>query len=166
MFCDQCGSSVQAGQAFCSSCGKPIVGPVSLSVPFRGRVQQHTQLLGILWLAFSALNVLGGFVLLVLGGTLFPHLRAMGAPPETPVGFLSALMSTLGILILAKAVCGFIAGRGLLHHDEWARTLALVLAFISLFSVPFGTALGVYTLWVLLPSDSQREYDSLAAKAA
>ena len=30
MFCDGCGASVQPGQAFCSKCGKQIVGPVSL----------------------------------------------------------------------------------------------------------------------------------------
>jgi hypothetical protein len=42
-----------------------------------------------------------------------------------------------------------------------------VLAFISLFHIPFGTALGVYTMWVLLPGESQREYDGLVeARAA
>ena len=39
--------------------------------------------------------------------------------------------------------------------------VALVLAFISLFNIPFGTALGVYTLWALLPSQSQQEYEAL-----
>jgi hypothetical protein len=29
---------------------------------------------------------------------------------------------------------------------------------VALFSVPIGTALGVYTLWVLLPAESEREY--------
>jgi hypothetical protein len=36
----------------------------------------------------------------------------------------------------------------------------VVLAFPSLFfNVPFGTALGIYTLWVLLPAESDVEYD-------
>jgi len=38
-----------------------------------------------------------------------------------------------------------------------------VLAFISLFNVPFGTAVGVYTFWVLLPGQAQQEYDALVA---
>jgi hypothetical protein len=123
--------------------------------------------LGILWLAISAFNAVGGLVLLILGGTLFPHLHEMqGVPPDVPTGFLSSLFTTLGILILAKAACGFIAGWGLMHHEAWARVVALVLAFISLFNIPFGTAIGVYTMWVLLPADSQREYDSLVAARA
>jgi hypothetical protein len=34
-------------------------------------------------------------------------------------------------------------------------------------NIPFGTALGVYTMWVLLPADSEQEYETLAeARAA
>jgi len=167
MFCDACGNALQSGQAFCSKCGKQIVGPVGAVRPFPGRVQQHAHLLAILWFAFSALNAVLGLLFVILGTTLFPHLREMkDVPQDVPVGFLSALFTTIGILILAKAACGFIAGRGLLNRDEWGRVVAIVLAFISLFNIPFGTALGVYTLWVLLPGQSQEEYESLAAARA
>jgi hypothetical protein len=48
----------------------------------------------------------------------------------------------------------------LLQREPWARTLAVVLGFVSLFfNVPFGTALGIYTLWVLLPAESDIEYE-------
>ncbi len=166
MFCDGCGSVVQPGQAFCSKCGKQVVGPVSLMQPIAGRVQSHMHLLGILWLAVSALNAVGGLVLIVVGNTLFPHLHEMGAPANVPTPFLSAIVSTLGIIVLAKAACGFIAGWGLLHREGWGRIVALVLAFISLFNIPFGTAIGVYTMWVLLPGASQQEYEALVEKQA
>ncbi|HXY50336.1 MAG TPA: zinc ribbon domain-containing protein [Terriglobales bacterium] len=168
MFCNGCGQEVQPGQAFCSKCGKQIVGPVAVAKPLPSRVEHHVHLLGILWFALSALNAVGGLSLFILGGTLFPHLREMkGVPRDVPVGFLSSLFSTLGMIVLAKAACGFITGWGLLQRKPWGRMLALVLAFIALFNIPFGTALGVYTLWVLLPSGSQREYDALVpARAA
>ena len=83
-----------------------------------------------------------------------------------PTGFLSALITTLGIIVLAKAVCGFFAGWGLMQREPWARVVALVLAFISLFNIPFGTAIGVYTMWVLLPGQSQQEYDALVGTRA
>ena len=168
MFCDRCGASVEPGQAFCSKCGKQIVGPISVMQQYPGRVQQHLHLLGILWLAMSAFNAVGGLFLLILGNTLFPHLREMkNVPPDVPVGFLTALFTTIGIVVLAKAALGFLAGWGLTQREGWARVLALVLAFISLFNIPFGTAIGVYTLWVLLPGPSQQEYDAIvAAKAA
>jgi hypothetical protein len=33
-------------------------------------------------------------------------------------------------------------------------------------NIPIGTAVGVYTMWVLLPGDSEREYESLVAAHA
>jgi hypothetical protein len=166
MFCDGCGAEVQLGQSFCSRCGKAVVGSISALQVRPGRVQGHVHLLGIFWLAISAFNTLGGLILCVLANTLFVHLHEMGAPPETPTGFLQSFLTVIGILILVKAACGFIAGWGLLQREPWARVIALVLGFISLFNVPFGTAVGVYTLWVLLPAQSEQEYDALTASRA
>ena len=165
MFCDGCGSALQPDQAFCSKCGKQILGPITIAQTMRGRVERHIHLLAILWLAFSAFNTLGGLFLLILGNVLFPHLHEMQrVPPDVPVGFLTALFSTLGIIVLAKAAFGFFAGWGLLQRESWARTVCLILAFISLFlNVPIGTAMGVYTMWVLLPASSEQEYAALAA---
>jgi hypothetical protein len=167
MFCDGCGGAVQPGQAFCSKCGKQIIGPVSLAPGRRGRVQEHVRLVGLLWLAFSAFNTIGAAILYVLANTLLAH-RARGGIESGPPGFLTPLLSTIAILLLAKAACGFIAGWGLLQHERWARVVVLVLAFVSLFTnIPFGTALGIYTLWVLLPAESEQEYEALVdARAA
>jgi hypothetical protein len=168
MFCDGCGTAVQPGQAFCAKCGKQIIGPVAVAQPFPGRVQSHVHLVGVLWFALSAFHAIAGLILLILGTTLFPHLREMNkVPPDVPVGFLTAFFSTLGILILALCACGFMAGWGLINRAPWARMVALVLAFIVLFiDIPLGTALGVYTMWVLLPSQSGQEYDAMSTQAA
>ena len=53
----------------------------------------------------------------------------------------------------------------MLQHEEWARVFALVVGFIALLNVPIGTALGIYTLWVLLPSQSDEQYKELAQAA-
>lgn len=163
MFCDRCGGPVQPGQGFCSKCGKQIIGPVTTYQSMPGRVQRHVHLLGILWLAISAVNVVGGLIAIVIANVLFPHLHL---PTEMPVEFITTMMTIGGILILAKSAVGFIAGWGLMQREAWARVVALVLAFVSLFNVPFGTAVGVYTLWVLMPAPSQEEYDALAESRA
>jgi hypothetical protein len=51
---------------------------------------------------------------------------------------------------------GLIAGVGLLNLRPWARTLAIVLSALNLLHVPFGTALGIYGLWVLLQEETER----------
>ncbi len=139
MFCDACGTAVQPGQAFCSRCGKQIVGPVTAMQQRPGRVQSHLHLLGILWLAISAFNTIGGVVLYILANTLLAHLHEMGAPPEAPTGFLRPLLSVIAIFVLAKAAIGFMAGWGLMHREPWARVIALVLGL----SAP---------LWASIPS--------------
>jgi hypothetical protein len=167
MFCDGCGTAVQPGQGFCSKCGKQIVGPVAIMQPGRSRVKEHVRLVGLLWLAFSAFNAIGGVILYVIANTLLVHLRRGGIEGGPPA-FLTPLLSTVAILLLAKAACGFVAGWGLTQREPWARVVVLVLAFVSLFTnIPFGTALGIYTMWVLLPAESEQEYEAMAeARAA
>ena len=165
MFCDQCGAQLEANQRFCSRCGKEVAGPAIVGSPRRSRVQEHIRLLAILWFAMSALYALGGVVLLVLANTLFLHLHDMGAP-EAPTAFLHPLLSVIGIFVIAKAAAGFLAGWGLLQRQPWARVLTLILAFISLIHIPFGTALGIYTLWVLLPAHAEEEYEKYLSVAA
>lgn len=159
MFCDGCGTEVQSGQSFCSRCGKQIIGNIPPAQLFSRRVQEHVRLLGILWLAIGALSALGGVVLIIVANTIFVSGSGVHGPQ-----FLHPLLSVIGILILGKSATAFITGWGLLQHESWARVLAIVMAFISLFNVPFGTAVGVYTLWVLLPGESEREYSSLVAQ--
>jgi len=168
MFCDRCGAPLQPGQAFCNHCGKqlapPAAAPQAFSPAYPGRVQSNIHLVAILWFVMSSLEALGGLFLLILGNVLFPHLHEMpGTPPDVPTGFLTAFFTMIAIFVLAKAAGGFAAGMGLTRRAPWGRTVALVMSFISLLNLPFGTALGIYTLWVLLPSYSALEYETLAA---
>jgi hypothetical protein len=50
-----------------------------------------------------------------------------------------------------------IAGAGLLLGKPWALTLALVMGCFKLFSFPFGTALGIYTIWVYAENHRQQQ---------
>jgi hypothetical protein len=75
--------------------------------------------------------------------------------------WLPALVRVVGWLILVKAAMGIVTGWGLLQREEWARVVALVFGFLALLSVPIGTALGIYTLWVLLPSQSESGSNSV-----
>ena len=161
MFCDRCGAPIQPAQRFCGTCGKDLAPPSATPYLQMGRVREHLRFVAILWIVLSVLNAVGGLVLWILGHALFPYLHEMGAPPETPTVFLTWLFGMLAFFVLAKAVAGFFAGWGLLHREAWARMLTIVLSFLALLHVPFGTALGIYSLWVLLPASSETEYQQL-----
>ena len=161
MFCDKCGAGLQADQSFCSRCGKEVSGMI-VGYPQRNRVREHVRLLGIFWLALSALDGLMGVASYIVANTVF----SLGTHPNRPT-FLHPLLSFIGIVVIVKAFAGFATGWGLLQREPWARTVAVVLAIPSLFfNVPFGTALGIYTLWVLLPAESDAEYEKEARSAS
>jgi phage shock protein PspC (stress-responsive transcriptional regulator) len=155
MFCDKCGAAVKTDHRFCSRCGREFTGSPVAGFPRRSRVQEHIRLLGILWLAISAFNAVGAVVLYIIANTLFLHLHEGSGPPV----WLHPFLGLMAMIVLAKAAAGFVVGWGLLQREPWARILTMVLAFLALFNVPFGTALGIYTLWVLLPAESDQEYE-------
>jgi hypothetical protein len=172
MFCNNCGASIQPGQNFCSKCGKQLAAGVSpppqepgvSSVssplpPIRSRIEKHTKILAILWLAISIFGLARGFGIF-FGGSIAMHFIPFPMRP-----FVWPIAGMIGIFLLAAAVGGALAGWGLLNYRPWARTLALIMGVISLIHVPLGTALGIYTLWVLLPAESEREYRRLAHTA-
>jgi hypothetical protein len=155
MYCNSCGTQVSPSAAFCAKCGKSM-GTGNL-MPRQGRIAGHVRLLGILWLAISALRLIPGLFLVAIGST-----RVL--PPDVP-GFVQALLPMIGLFFLAIAGIGIAIGAGLLMRQPWARMLTIVFGAISLIDIPFGTALGIYTLWVLLPAESEEEYRSISQAA-
>jgi hypothetical protein len=154
MFCDRCGTTLDGSFGFCPGCGKPLAAPL---MPVQSRLAGHIRLLGILWLALSAFSLVPGVALLTFFGH---HSPFFVAPP-----FLGGLLHMLGFAFIACGLLGLVAGWGLLERQPWARTLAIVLGILRLLNMPFGTALGIYTLWVLLPASSEREYHRMAKVA-
>lgn len=154
MFCDACGAPVEVGQNFCPRCGKAF-GAALGNVPVRSRIAGHLRLLGILWLILSGLRLLPG---LFLAFVFRPDMQLL--PPEVPA-FVPQLVRSIGFGITLFAALGGIVGWGLLSRQSWGRMLALVVGCLNLLDFPFGTALGIYTLWVLLPSHSEQEYRQL-----
>jgi hypothetical protein len=168
MFCVHCGAEMQPEHQFCGACGQAVrraaAVPTQPPAPRQGTLEKHIPLLGGLWLLRGGLRLLGAAGFYLVGATFFPWMASMGrwSPDSFLAGLLPSLF-TFGLLAHAAVALGSLAvGFGLMQREEWARPLALVMAFLALLSVPFGTALGIYTLFVLLPTQSQAEYQRLA----
>lgn len=156
MFCNYCGAVLPAGAAFCPSCQVKVV----VAAEGKPKVQSQLTLLTALWFAMGALRLLAALVVFGIASILLPLIaRQEREPIPLPV---PALMTGIGVLVGLVAVLSLAVGWGLYQRASWARMLALVMAFFSLLSIPLGTALGIYTLVVLLPAESEAEWKQIA----
>jgi hypothetical protein len=122
-------------------------------------MEQHVKILGVLYIVIGGLGVAAALIVFGIFGGIAGMARA-GEHPEA-VPFLVLLGGFVMIVVLAVSAPSIIAGIGLLYFKSWARVLTIILSVIHLFSVPLGTALGIYGLWVLL----QRETEPLFRRA-
>jgi len=112
-------------------------------------VRRHLQSLGVLWLVYAALRAIKGAVGLAFLQHFFGD-HAFGCFPIMPFAGVAIGFSVLGALF---------TGYALLTRQPWGRIVAIVFGVLSLLHPIMGTALGIYTLWVLSPSESGASYD-------
>lgn len=169
MFCDKCGTPISSGAQFCSSCGKavgasPIGAPPVVARPVSdGRVQRHIQLLASLWLANGILRFVEVGSILI-AGQMLPFLMNWGMGGRFmnwPFSFLPFGLYSIAGLFAFFGILHLLLAWGLFQREPWARPLGLVIGFLALLRPPFGTALGIYTIWVLLPEHAAQEYERL-----
>jgi hypothetical protein len=113
----------------------------------------HIDVLGTLHLVWGAFGVMTGLSL----GILAAGTRAAVAREAFGVGEQAAVtMLALGSgALLTGGAAAALTGWGLRRRFARARLAALILAVPNLILVPFGTALGVYAIWVLLNDDAR-----------
>lgn len=177
MYCDQCGREAASDARFCSNCGRAFLGAGSAPAPqvetaqtyyqpsASGRLNSHLRTLGILWLICGVLRVFNVAALWIIGRMVIPSVLSVipGIPQAGPLGRLieGGIFIASGILVL-QAALALITAWGLLERHSWGRMIGIVAGILALVRIPFGTALGIYTLWVLLPATSEIEYRNLA----
>jgi hypothetical protein len=136
------------------------------------RVQRNLQTMGILWCVLGAYRILSGLIGIAFlraftthnfgdDGWMFGN-HWHGAFGPTWMGNLWPLVAVTAIFSAALALT---AGFGLLNRRPWGRIVAIIAAVLALLKFPLGTALGIYTLWVLAPGASGLEYDAIADRS-
>jgi hypothetical protein len=122
-------------------------------------LEQHITILGWLYVVGNAVFlVIGGFVFLLLVG-----IAPVTGEPE-PMWILGIVGTAVGLLMAALGLPGLLAGYGLLTRKSWARVLAIVVGILGLVNFPIGTAIGIYTFWVLT-QETATNYFSTPAPA-
>ena len=138
--CQFCAEEIQDDATLCKHCGKKQNGR---------DMNKHVKILGILFITFGCLLCVGGIVVnfvVPMAGNISGN--------DVAMRITSIIGDTLGLLLVVLSMPSIIGGIGLLKRKYWARILILVLCFLSLLSIPFGTALGIYGIWILLKSET------------
>jgi hypothetical protein len=120
---------------------------------------QHVKILGILHIVFGAMGVFGAIVVLLVFGGISAIVGMSDRSSDVPAPILGIIGGFVFILVLALSLPGLIIGIGLLQFKPWARIGGIILSALDLLSIPpFGTALGIYGLWVLLNRETEQMF--------
>ena len=174
MNCSACGTTVSSDARFCPRCGAHTFAPAQTAPAYSGapsllsdnRVARNIHGLGILWLVYAAMRTFSGlFGVLVLHGLFGNHFGHsdfnLGWSPFGSM-WLASLWPMALFSLLTSVCCILLTGYALLTRQPWGRVLAIVFGILALIHLPLGTALGIYTLWVLAPTASGDEYAAIA----
>jgi hypothetical protein len=128
--------------------------------------------MGILWAVYSAFRILVGFgtlafsrFFLPLISNYIPHDADSARMVPGLIQFMSTIYAFGFFISLVSGVIGVSAALGLLQGRPWGRVMALIAAFVSVLSIPLGTALAVYTMIILFSSGNDENYRRLTAAA-
>ncbi|MGB7264888.1 MAG: hypothetical protein WBC92_05210 [Terracidiphilus sp.] len=136
------------------------------------RYAGKVKVLGILWLAYAVLSFSLGMAALAFASSFMsggfgpwangPWMHGPWANGPMPPAWLgSAWLHFAWLLLSIRAILCGIAGWGLLERTQWGRIIAIVAAILCLIKFPFGMALGIATLIILLGYRNSALYEQL-----
>ena len=113
--------------------------------------------LGVLFIVWGLLTTLVGLSTLALGvgAVALIASASRGGGGQFAAGMTAVVFTALAIIAILWGAAHVVVGVPLRRRKPWARLMALMIGSVDLLLLPYGTALGAYTLWVLLTEDGK-----------
>jgi hypothetical protein len=83
-----------------------------------------------------------------------------GGAGQVAAGLTAAVFTALAIIAMLWGAAHVVVGVPLRRRKPWSRLGALMLGSVDLLLLPFGTALGVYAIWVLLSEQGKSLFEN------
>jgi hypothetical protein len=123
-------------------------------------VERHVTVLALLSGVWGTLGILLGLSMLLLSAGAATLLSIpSGAAVGLAAGVTAGVFAVIGLFALLLGCVHVWSALLLRRHEPLGRMLGLGLAVTNLLLLPFGTALGIYALWVLLANEGRRLFD-------
>jgi len=112
----------------------------------------QVDLVGVLFIVWGLLTALVGVSTLALGigAAALITSAGRGGGGQMAAGLTAVAFTTLAVIAILWGLAHVMVGVPLRQKKPSARLIALMLGSVDLLLLPYGTALGIYTLWVLL----------------
>ena len=123
----------------------------------------HVDFLGVLFIVWGLLTTVIGLSTLALGVGAAALIASSDRPASFAASFTAAAFTSLAIIAILWGLAHVAVGVPLRKRRHWSRLGAMVLGSIDLILLPYGTALGVYALWVLIRQDAKRLFEASQA---
>jgi Trk-type K+ transport system membrane component len=132
-------------------------------------MERHLKLVAILNIVYRGLMIFGSiflFLIAAIFGRIMDFLERRGELhaddiPREILDLIPIILVIIGTIIFIVSIAGILGAVGLMRKQEWGRILVIVVSFFNLVHIPLGTALGVYSLWVLLNDEIVRIFHPL-----
>jgi hypothetical protein len=125
-------------------------------------MQSHIKAVGYIYIVLGVLCLIGAVCILGVGGVagFSGAAGAAGSGEDAAAAMLGGgIMAAIGVFVAILSIPSFLAGWGVLKLKPWARILTIVLACINLLSIPIGTIIGAYALWVMFNDETKRIFE-------
>ena len=117
---------------------------------------EHVKIVAVLHIVLGLLTILAGIAVLAVFGGIATFIGVSGSTDALPaVPIVGGIGGVIFLVLCVIGVPGIVAGIGMLKFRPWGRILGIIVSGIDLVHVPFGTALGIYGLWVLLSREGE-----------
>lgn len=117
-------------------------------------MNKEIRTVGFLHIGYGVWEALGAVIVLVFTVGVGFLVREV-ADAREPLPILTAVGLPIALLLGGMATLEIVGGWGVLRLQGWARYLVMVLSGLDLFSLPIGTAVGVYSLMTLTKDEVQ-----------
>ena len=120
-------------------------------------METHVKIIAIQHIMLGGMAIFAAVAVLLLMGGIAGVLGMSNQSPDAvwAIPIIGGIAGIIFLVLILLWLPGLVGGIALLRHAPWSRVFMIVISALDLLGVPFGTALGIYGIWVLTRPETE-----------